>query len=164
VKVVRCVKAGSQSSIFCHMIRRSTESTVLAGLLCTEKTTFTYVSNPPQPAQANSGQVPRSMFKESWRWTLTIFSLFKRPFLFLPLYLQWAWYRLLLLLLASMESQLWPRRLLQAELWGPYCFFIFCFFHWYRCFVKVAKNGICRSMQIWTLEQSFFSIFCRLMQ
>ncbi len=47
---------------------------------------------------------------------------------------------------------------------GPLLLFILCFFHWYICFVKVAKNGICRTMQIWTLEQSFFPIYCRLMQ
>jgi hypothetical protein len=39
---------------------------VLAGLLYTQRTTFTQVSNPSQPAQADSGQGRQSIYKESW--------------------------------------------------------------------------------------------------
>jgi hypothetical protein len=60
-----CTKQAA-SQVFCPAISRITESTVLAGLLCTLQTTFTYVSNPPQPAQANGWQGRQSMNKESW--------------------------------------------------------------------------------------------------
>jgi hypothetical protein len=39
-----CTKQASQHSIFCTASDRSTESTVLAGLLCTQWTTFTQIS------------------------------------------------------------------------------------------------------------------------
>jgi hypothetical protein len=58
-------KAGSPHSRFCPAIRCSTESTVLAGLLCTQRTTFTSVSNLSQPAQAEGGQGRRSIYKGS---------------------------------------------------------------------------------------------------
>ncbi len=58
-----CVLCG-QYSRFCTAIRHSTEYTVLAGLLCTQWTTFTYVSNPSQPAQADGGQGCPSIYKE----------------------------------------------------------------------------------------------------
>jgi hypothetical protein len=38
---------------------------VLAGLLCTQWTTFTLVSNLSQPAQADSGQGRQSIYKVS---------------------------------------------------------------------------------------------------
>jgi hypothetical protein len=78
-----CTKQASQRSRFCTAISRSTEGTAisrstegtaisrsaegtaLAGLLCTQQTIFTEVSNPPQPAQADDGQGRRSMYTES---------------------------------------------------------------------------------------------------
>jgi hypothetical protein len=49
-------KQASQHSILCTAIRCSTEYTVLAGLICTQRTTFSSVSNPSQPAQADGEQ------------------------------------------------------------------------------------------------------------
>ncbi len=60
-----CTKQASQRSRFCTAIRRRTESTGQAGLLCSQRTTFTYVSNPSQLAQAEGGQGRRSICKGS---------------------------------------------------------------------------------------------------
>ncbi len=47
----------------------SWEYTVLAGLLCTQRTTFSYVSNPSLLAQADSGQGRRSIYSIKGLWT-----------------------------------------------------------------------------------------------
>ncbi len=57
-----CTKQASLHSIFCTVIRCSR-------VFCTQWTTFTKVSNPPQPAQADGGQGHWSMYKESWVFT-----------------------------------------------------------------------------------------------
>jgi hypothetical protein len=60
-----CTKHASKDSIFCTVLRCSTEYTILAGFLCRQQTTFTLISNPPSPAQADGGQGCRSMCKGS---------------------------------------------------------------------------------------------------
>jgi hypothetical protein len=60
-----CTQQSSQDGVFCTAINRSTEYTVVASLLCTQRTTFTYVSNPSQLAQADGGQGRRSIYKGS---------------------------------------------------------------------------------------------------